>query len=554
MADNNFQDGYKEESSSKENRLYEEFKTLNESLLKLIYKLSESKRSEEDFFNSYKKDKREEKERRDKEDINEKRKREYGLGSKKTLPEEREINSSKFKIGSSLFLEGLAQNFMETAGLGNLIKGIVQSLGGRTKKEFLEMRDRLYQESEEAILRKYGYYSNKNNQENFNSEFKSQSYYSSKTNKNSKYSKYSNILEFPSSFSGSKSNEEEFNFKSYAPFLSKVADNINYSTQNITAQDVKRVMGNNGIGFIYIGNILEKWLDPTKNDDANKSDDFNLEGLNALKNDSNNNNILGVIASLLTSGVVISALASAIPLILGGAGVIGAFKEFQKAVIDPDKEKSIELLQSEFGLSLDEATTKLEQDSYNATLEGRSLSSSAYTVDWEQKWNNIEEQAKKGDALAMSIWNKVREKAWREPSKADKFFGMTQGMYITDPSSELQSLFTSDKSLSEAIMKYHNGGIVGQKEIIAQAGEVILPISESNYGLETGLLKQTANNGIILNKEFINNSSTNTTKIEELLQQIITTINSSILNAIKQNKPNAGISIPPLEYAKSYRS
>ena len=98
MADNNFQDGYKEESSSKENRLYEEFKTLNESLLKLIYKLSESKRSEEDFFNSYKKDKREEKERRDKEDINEKRKREYGLGSKKTLPEEREINSSKFKI------------------------------------------------------------------------------------------------------------------------------------------------------------------------------------------------------------------------------------------------------------------------------------------------------------------------------------------------------------------------------------------------------------------------------------------------------------------------
>ncbi|HNQ20493.1 MAG TPA: hypothetical protein PKI46_05480, partial [Bacteroidales bacterium] len=393
MADNNFQDGYKEESSSKENRLYEEFKTLNESLLKLIYKLSESKRSEEDFFNSYKKDKREEKERRAKEDINEKRKREYGLGSKKTLPEEREINSSKFKIGSSLFLEGLAQNFMETAGLGNLIKGIVQSLGGRTKKEFLEMRDRLYQESEEAILRKYGYYSNKNNQENFNSEFKSQSYYSSKTNKNSKYSKYSNILEFPSSFSGSKSNEEEFNFKSYAPFLSKygyysnknnqenfnsefksqsyyssktnknskyskysnilefpssfsgsksneeefnfksyapflskVADNINYSTQNITAQDVKRVMGNNGIGFIYIGNILEKWLDPTKNDDANKYDDFNLEGLNALKNDSNNNNnILGVIASLLTSGVVISALASAIPLILGGAGVIGAF-------------------------------------------------------------------------------------------------------------------------------------------------------------------------------------------------------------------------------------
>lgn len=57
--------------------------------------------------------------------------------------------------------------------------------------------------------------------------------------------------------------------------------------------------------------------------------------------------------------------------------------------------------------------------------------------------------------------------------------------------------------------KYHSGGIIGSdglanpNNIIAQKGEVILPISESRYGLQSGVLQSTSSGGMGINRNLI---------------------------------------------------
>ena len=109
------------------------------------------------------------------------------------------------------------------------------------------------------------------------------------------------------------------------------------------------------------------------------------------------------------------------------------------------------------------------------------------------------------------VWSNAEGKAgfFSKGNRNDELFNFRINP-DTNPTMQAQDAF--DRYLDEnkgQWVKFHTGGIIGAKDnfgsinnnyVIAQKGEVILPISESQYGLKTGILQPTVDGGIQLNK------------------------------------------------------
>ncbi len=102
---------------------------------------------------------------------------------------------------------------------------------------------------------------------------------------------------------------------------------------------------------------------------------------------------------------------------------------------------------------------------------------------------------------------------------------------------------------------FHKGGIIGQdalsnpNQILAQRGEVILPISESNYGLSSGMLKPTPEGGMMLNRGIslpsYNSSAISLSPVQQrnLEQQEEQNTNTNVLTASMEKKFDTMISL-----------
>lgn len=566
-----FQDGYKEEQSSKEQKLINELKAMNESLRLILSTLYKSEKLNKDYYEHSEKTGKEqsEKEKKYHEDLMDafEKLEKDKKGKWDSLPVEEEMRRGRNIVSNKLFPEELLHNFMETAGLGRVIKGIRQSQGKEDRSAFDERRERLFRESDERILEKYGYL-NKHLEDIIDkakekTEDKKESS-SKKEDAENKKKENDNIIEFPNSNKYSKNEEKEEtpfskNYENIVPFMSKVAEDLSYNTVNITAEEVKRVMGNNGIGFLYIGEILNKWLDPTKNDNPDTSDDFNLDGLKNMR--GNSDGLLGTIMGLLGGAAMKTAIAGLIstmlPVVLTAATVGLVIKNISDAIKKDENIKSdLSTMYQDRGMTPEEAERKAGSSFAGAKSESRQ--GSAKTVlggaeaiiardDWNGRYNSILKAARVGDVDATMILEAIK----KDPRYQPKGRGVTQQQPW-----EILKIFSTKDQYKDIISKYHNGGIIGQKELIAKQGEVILPVEDSNYGLDTGILKQTSDGGVSINKDVVNNisnSSMETSKIENLLEQLITAVNSNLIKAIEKNKPEPSVSIPDLAIANSYR-
>ncbi len=429
------------------------------------------------------------------------RKRRVASGEQQ--PEEREINKARYNSGLNTIPEGLSQAFMNTkdtstvgslfSGLGGLTKAIHTSKGGRSLDQYKEALEEQKQEEENSVRKSLGIYNYDITSASGANEFLNRS----------DINNYKKL---------SKTNAGERGIPSIS------TENKEYSLSGIAPSKVKEVLGSHGVGYLYLGEILKDNLGDKKETDENKkkkeNEDLNIDGIGTT------------IAMLLKSSAVVAGIGAALPLILTGAVVAGVLAAFIKAN-NEDKKKSIDLLQKNFGLSKEEAIEKLEADNLNATYEGTINNSGVYEVNWEKKWENIQKAADGGDDNAKKVWDLIRSKTYKSTRN---FTG-----YYANPLQELSDVYRSDKNMASIIDKYHNGGIIGQKEILAQKGEVILPVDDSQYGLDSGILKKTENGGVSINRDTQNNMSTQ--NMERLLQELLSVVSTNLIGAIKENKP-----------------
>lgn len=94
----------------------------------------------------------------------------------------------------------------------------------------------------------------------------------------------------------------------------------------------------------------------------------------------------------------------------------------------------------------------------------------------------------------------------------------------TSDSSQIFDMYLDDNRGSP--LKFHEGGVVGRDNLIAQNGEVVLPVNETQYGFNSGMLQQTPSGGITLNKE---------SKSDLILQKIYEFLASQMLPAVKES-------------------
>lgn len=374
--------------------------------------------------------------------------------------------------------------------------------------------------------------------------------------------KKSNILKFPSKEKEKTTSEDSmFAFKVYKE---------TYPTQNITPEQVQKVMGGFGIGFLYLGEVLEKMLDPTKNDDPSESD-FNSD---ESSEDSSNSSGVGKAIKLFSglgkvskvAGPIKSFLLAAAPAIgtiLGTtaivAGVTAVTALIGKSLFDR-KEKLERQESNAISMSLMEADSFIAKKDSGGIVAGSLSSLTPEQQTQLEKMGVTQESAtasivgsqsnKTFNSLlqVLATIDKTRAKDTERVEIYKRLKAIDKDRFESEHIESQYPLITPKAERIGDEWKYHSGGIIGQKELIAQKGEVILPISESQEGLSSGILKQTPSGGIEINKQ------ANMGKVEQLLEQLISIISNNLISSVKELKTEPQVNIPSLSLdIKSYR-
>lgn len=481
-------------------------------------------------------------------DYEERRRSSYSM-----QPEDRMINKATDRASLNMAPQTLAHAFMNKGGaLGKIAGGINTLAGGRSADQYKGAMASKKSDAEIAVMKKLGLYSyDTSNPLDVKDLLSSRGEYDTYSNlekdktglqsglselessipaeldlargriggvefplksvdapSESASSGFNNVLQFPSR-RGSQSAQRATSFAD--------TGGESYTITNITAQQVQKVLGRDGIGYIYLGNLLEKYLDPSK---ENKKKEFDIEGgggggaLGAI--------VAGVLA-ILGLGFLLKNKNGKDPIIANSP----TMKAYADAGLTPEEAAIATVLHPNVTPEQIQSETSLKQ-----------------------KWNNIQKKKNDGDSNAIKIYNEVTKRL--SASGIDDF-----GEYKTDPISILKTLST-DSTYGEIIKKYHKGGVVKLQE-----GEVVLPIEESNYGLSSGLLQQTQDGGMSFNKNLpssisnMSSSSTqmNTQKMETLLEQLLSAINTNLITAVKETKVTPKPPIPSLNISNaSFRS
>lgn len=485
-------------------------------------------------------------------DYEERRRSSYSM-----QPEDRMINRATDKASLKMAPQTLAHAFMNKGGaLGKIAGGINTLAGGRSAEQYKSAMASKKSDAEISVMKKLGLYSyDTSNPLDVKDLLSSKGEYDTYSNlekdkvglrsglseleasipadldlargrvegvefplkstdapSESRSSGFNNILQFPS---GKKSQSSQ---KATA-FADTGGES--YTITNITAQQVQKVLGRDGIGYIYLGNLLEKYLDPSKKEDKKE---FDIDGGG--------------------SGGALGAIVAGVLAILG-TGI------FLKKLIDLRKEESDARVQAltDTGLSKEDAIIKNSNQEQMA-----SLSLGAITLQTPEQIKEEAEYKKK--------WEKIKNGQLRSGSQEETYYNIISGMIKTgefknDPVKALTSL-GKNPAYKDDIAKFHKGGVVKLQE-----GEVVLPVEESNYGLSSGLIQQTQEGGMSFNKNLpssissmsSSSSQINTQKMETLLEQLLSAINTNLITAVKETKTTSKPPIPSLNISNaSFRS
>ncbi|MGD9678177.1 MAG: hypothetical protein AB7V16_07410 [Vulcanibacillus sp.] len=150
------------------------------------------------------------------------------------------------------------------------------------------------------------------------------------------------------------------------------------------------------------------------------------------------------------------------------------------------------------------AAQKVEEGAPHAERYGQAVGMASSYLQQKPWITRVQEASDKGDYYATQIMQ----------LKKDKYNALNEGMFKTVVSNIAEGKIPETPTLqraAERVLTYHIGGVIGERNavgsindnyIMAQKGEVILPISESNYGLQSGILQPTSIGGMEINKEF----------------------------------------------------
>lgn len=313
-----------------------------------------------------------------------------------------------------------------------------------------------------------------------------------------------------------------------------------YPVNNISPQQVKSVLGTHGIGYLYLGEVLKDNLGKDKKDldKEKKEGGFDLdEGLMG-----------GMIAKLLGSTALTTAITTAmgtiIPALIAGGLMITLVKHIMdgSTLTDADgNETTLSELQTKANKMF--AEQKASDPTLQYHLGGGAASNPTFESTkpneiYVKKWENIKRIAGSDpESEAASLYKMILENT--KPGSA--YENRPEDYMVHLIQSESRYMPGKEKTNTNLLNKFHKGGIIGQKEILAQKGEVILPVDDSQYGLDSGILKKTENGGVSINKninnENIQNNNMNTQNMERLLQELLSVVSTNLIGAIKENKP-----------------
>jgi hypothetical protein len=378
-------------------------------------------------------------------------------------------------------------------------------------------------------------------------------------------SKKSNIIDFPLK-------EKKQSYSEESMFAFKVFKET-YPTQNISPEQVQKVMGGFGIGFLYLGEVFNKLLDPTKNDDPSKAD-FNEENIESDASSGTNGGMLGK-AIKLFSGLgkaskavgpiksFLTAAAPAIGTILGTTAIVAGITAVTALIGKSlfDRKEKLELQESnKISASLMEADSFItKRDSGGIVPESFSSLTSEQKAQMEKMGitqetataSLIRSQGNEAFTKLIQILATIDKTRARDSERVEIYRRLKAIDKVRFESEGIETKYPLVTPKGDRIgdeWKYHNGGIIGQKELIAQKGEVILPIAESQEGLSSGILKQTPSGGIEINKQ------ASMGKVEQLLEQLISIISNNLISSVKELKTEPQVNIPSISLdIKSYR-
>jgi hypothetical protein len=117
-----------------------------------------------------------------------------------------------------------------------------------------------------------------------------------------------------------------------------------------------------------------------------------------------------------------------------------------------------------------------------------------------------------------------------------------KGLKSINPDNFDEELITQAETAINLPKKFHTGGIIGAKpSIIAQPGEIILPVTESARAVQQGLVQPQSDGGMKFNPSLNEGFNSSSNNIEFLLQKIIDVITKDIVTKMPQDI----VSIPP---------
>jgi len=272
-----------------------------------------------------------------------------------------------------------------------------------------------------------------------------------------------------------------------------------------TAQDVLRVLGDAGVGYLYLGTLLKSGDDSSTSDQLEHEQDdlgeiFSAGGGGKGSASGLLSGLAGGLTSLLTPALMTSVL-GALGVALGITGLV--------AVVSLWFNKDFKDSQSKGTATLVENVEELK-------------GTTDYTT------------AKAGLGRAGIQTGEGRPVTKDTPGAV---FNSATRMWVAGPE--------TPAILPENMPKKHNGGIIGESNILAQKGEVILPVQDSQAGLSSGILEQTSNGGIKLNNS-TPSPQMSSVKMEALLEQLLQVVNGNVISAIKEKKENSSYGVPSL--------
>jgi len=250
------------------------------------------------------------------------------------------------------------------------------------------------------------------------------------------------------------------------------------------------------MGSLLIYNALSEG----KNKDRSNGNDESM--LDDMLGEAGGNLMGKMITSFLPKllPLLTAALPIAIPLLLG-AGIVGLFAN---AIANPEK----------YGLD-DASVDASKKDPTRQAI----VTSRGGIISDEDKAAAVASQAADPKMVALTErYNKILADA--DAGDADAIFLRQHLLSLNKDlpalAIEMVEKYTSSSRDPKKVRarrlipsKYHSGGIIGSdglanpNNIIAQKGEVILPISESRYGLQSGVLQSTSSGGMGINRNLI---------------------------------------------------